>query len=298
MDSLSGLLAFVHAAETGSFVAASEKLAVSASAISKSVARLESELGVRLFNRNTRRLSLTEEGTLFFERARRIVGELEAAESELSRMSDIPRGKLRVSVPAIGYRMLMPFLPEFVARYPEVELDLDFNDRLIDVIAEGMDAVIRSGDVANSQLRSRPLGRFGFVVAGAPAYLAKHGTPKKLGNLHKHVCLRYKFPTTGLLQDWNFDANRPEAKGLNVPVSHTFNSVEALIAATSAGLGLAYLPSFAVRDALAGGTIRAVLADCIVEGGVFSILWPQNRHMMPKLRVFVDFLVEQRVLGD
>lgn len=168
MDNLSGMLAFVRTVQAGSFVGAAERLGISASAVGKSLARLEERLGVRLLNRSTRRISLTDAGTLFFERCQRIVGEVEDAEAELARISDKPRGKLRVSLPAIGYRMLLPILPEFAERYPEIELDLDFNDRLIDVIAEGVDAVIRSGELADSQLKSRTLGPFRFVLVSAP----------------------------------------------------------------------------------------------------------------------------------
>ena len=290
-------MAFVRSAEMNSFVAASERLGVSASAISKSVARLEDELGVRLFNRSTRRLSLTEEGTLFFERCRRIVAEIEEAESELSRLAGMPCGKLRVSVPAIGYRMLMPLLQEFVTRYPKIELDLDFNDRLIDVIAEGVDAAIRSGDMGDSQLKARLWGTFRFVLVGSPNYFSRRGTPQTPIDLAKHACLRYKFPTTGQLQEWQFDAERTGER-IPVPCTHTFNSVEALISASMAGLGIAYLPDFAVREAIGTGTLMPVLDEFVAEGGKFSILWPGNRYMPPKLRVFVDFLTEKRVLGD
>lgn len=297
MESLSGLMAFVRSAEIGSFVAAGERLAVSASAISKSVARLEDELGVRLFNRSTRRLSLTDEGTLFFERGRRIIGEIEEAESELSRLVGTPRGRLRVSVPAIGYRMLMPVLPEFVARYPGVELDLDFNDRLIDVIAEGVDAVIRSGDSSSSQLKVRNLGAYRFVLVGAPGYFASRGTPTNPAELVGHACLRYRFPTTGQLQEWSFVAKPTDVARIEVPSTHTLNSVEALIAALIAGLGIAYLPSFVVREATHAGTLVTVLDDVVAGDGMFSVLWPSHRYMLPKLRVFVDFLVEKKVLG-
>lgn len=298
MESLTGLMAFVRTAELNSFVAASGRLGVSASAVSKSVARLEDELGVRLFNRSTRRLSLTEEGTLFFERARRIIEALEEAQSELSRLTGNPRGKLRVSVPAIGYRMLMPVLTEFVERYPAVELDLDFNDRLIDVIAEGVDAAIRSGDTGHSQLKARSLGTFHFVLVGAPRYLTGRGTPHTPADLVAHACLRYKFPTTGQLQEWAFDAEQIGTTRVEVPTTHTFNSIEALISAATAGLGIAFLPSFTVRDAIGTGALVSILGNWIVEGGTFSILWPGHRTMLPKLRVFVDFLIEKKVLGQ
>ncbi|WP_421187655.1 LysR family transcriptional regulator [Aeromonas sanarellii] len=297
MDSLSGLMAFVRAAEANSFVAASKRLGVSASAISKSVARLEAELGVRLFNRSTRRLSLTEEGALFFDRSQRIVEEIEEAESELSRLAGSPSGKLKIGVPAIGYRMLMPVLPEFTARYPDIRLDFDFNDRLIDVIAEGVDAVIRSGDTGSSQLKARPLGTFRFVVVGAPRYFAERGTPQAPADLVGHDCLRYRFPATGQLQGWGLGTKRTDVPCLSVPTTHTFNSVEGLIYASVAGLGIAYLPDFAVREGIGSGALVSILDDYVVDGGQFSILWPGNRYMAPKLRVFVDFLVDKKVLG-
>lgn len=296
MESLSGLMAFVRTAESNSFVAASERLGVSASAISKSVARLEYELGVRLFNRSTRRLSLTEEGALFFEHGRRIIAEIEEAEFGLSRLNEAPRGRLRVSVPAIGYRMLMPVLPEFAARYPEVELDLDFNDRLIDVIYEGVDAVIRSGTPNDSQLKAHSLGTFRFVLVGAPAYFARRGMPRSPADLEGHACLRYRFPTTGQLQTWTLRVEPADTARTTVPNTHTFNNIEALISAVTVGLGMAYLPDFAVNDALRSGTLISVLEAFIEESGQFSILWPGNRYMLPKLRVFVDFLAGKRIL--
>ncbi len=296
MDSLSGLLAFVRAAEMRSYVAAGERLGVSASAVGKSVARLEDRLGLRLLNRSTRRISLTEEGALFFERCQRIVGEIAEAEAELARLTDAPRGRLRVSLPAAGYRMLMPILPEFARRYPDIELDLDFNDRLVDVIAEGVDAVIRSGDFGNSLLKARKLGSFRFVLVGAPSYFAHRGVPGHPEDLRKHACLRYRFPTTGLLQDWKL-VSQEAAPPLQLPATLTFNSVEGLISAAEAGMGIACLPDFAVREALVAGTLTPVLAAHLDDGGSFSILWPSSRHLLPKLRVFVDFLAQRLVLG-
>lgn len=296
MDSLSGLLAFVRTVEVQSFVAAGERLGISASAVGKSVARLEDKLGVRLLNRSTRRLRLTEEGAMFFERCRRIVEDIAEAEAELSRLLEAPRGKLRVSVPAIGYRMLMPILPEFTRRYPDVELDLDFNDRLIDVIADGVDVVIRSGEIASSQLKMRPLGSFRFVLVGAASYFAARGVPRTPEDLAQHACLRYRFPTTGQLQAWTVEGNAPDLP-LRIPATFTFNNVEALIAAATAGLGIAYVPDFAVRESLNAGALRRVLGDYTTDGGRFSMLWPGSRHLLPKLRVFVDFVAERLVLG-
>lgn len=295
MESLSGLTAFVCAAELGSFVAAAERLGVSASAIGKSVARLEQSLGVRLLNRSTRHLSLSEEGAIFFARSRRIVEEIELAEAEISRWRAAPRGRLRISLPAIGYRMLLPVLPEFRRRYPDIDLDLDCNDRLIDVIAEGVDAVIRSGEFQDSRLQQRKLGYFRFVLVASPGYLRASGNPQTPEDLSRHACLRYRFPNSGQRQQWEFIAGTP-APSLSGGV--TFNNVEALIAAAQAGLGIAYVPDFAVAGLLADGSLCPLLSDYLSAGGQFSLLWPANRHLLPKLRVFVDFLAQQPILNN
>jgi len=252
---------------------------------------------VRLLNRSTRRISLTDEGALFYERGQRIVDQVQEAEAELARLSDTPRGRLRVSLPAIGYRMLLPILPEFSARYPDIELDLDFNDRLIDVIAEGVDAVIRSGELPDSQLKSRNLGPFGFVLIGAPGYFARRGTPQTPQDLERHACLRYKFPGGSVLQQWNLR----QASGVPPLVlgsALTSNNLESLIHAATQGLGIAYVPEFVVCGALADGSLVSVLDDYQQERGKFSILWPSSRHLLPKLRVFVDFLSQRLMLGN
>jgi len=294
VESLSGLSAFVKAAQLGSFVAAAERLGVSASAIGKSVARLEASLGVSLFNRSTRSLSLTEEGALFFERSQRIVMELEEAQQELSRLMAAPRGRLRLSFPAIGYRLLLPLLPGFAARYPEIELDLDFNDRLVDVIGEGYDAVLRSGEFADSRLKARRLGGFQFRLVGSAGYFQQHGTPQTVAELSQHACLLYRFSGSGQLQPWQFNGVDPQALSLNGPL--VFNNLEAQISATRRGLGLIYVPDFAVQEYLESGELQSVLEGEIGHGGQFSLLWPGNRHLLPKLRVLIDYLAEHIAL--
>ncbi len=157
-----------------------------------------------------------------------------------------------------------------MTRYPKIEFDLNFNDRLIDVIAEGVDAAIRSGDMGNSQLKARPLGTFRFILVGAPPYFASCGVPRVPTDLANHACLRYKFPTTGQLQEWQFDAEQAGATRIPVPGTHAFNSVETLISASMAGLGIAYLPDFAVREAIGTGTLMPVLfhSHSMVAGGL------------------------------
>ena len=290
MDNLNGIAAFVRAAETCSFVAAGRLLGVSASAVGKSVARLEEKLGVRLLNRSTRRISLSNEGALFYERCQRILADLGDAEAELSHLAEAPRGKLRVSLPVIGYRFILPLLAEFTQRYPEIELDLDFNDRLIDVVAEGIDVAVRSGVLSDSRLMARELGPFAFSIVSAPAYFARHGVPAMPRDLEQHGCVRYKFPSTGKLQEWQLFRTPGQEGELRLRTVLTCNNIEALIGAATQGVGLAYLPDFLVKDAIARGELQAVLGEYLRHASKFWILWPSSRHLSPKLRVFVDFL--------
>lgn len=288
MDSLNGFVVFVQVAETRSFVAAGRLLGVSASAVGKSVARLEEKLGVRLFHRSTRSVTLTAEGTLFLERSRRILAEIEAAELELSQAAAAPRGRLRVSLPLVS-SLVLPVLGEFMREYPEIELDLDFTDRLVDVIEEGFDAVVRTGDPTDSRLSARRLGSFRSMLVASPDYLARRGTPKVPADLLEHTCLHYRFPNSGKLELWALRraAGEPE---LTLPTSMICNNIETRVCFALQGLGIAYLPEFSIREPLADGRLRAVLADHAERAGVFHVLWPASKHPSPKVRAFVDFL--------
>ncbi len=293
MDSFSGLESFVRAADLQSFARAGRDLGISASAVGKNVARLEAQMGVRLFHRTTRQVRLTAEGAMFHERCRRILDELGDARAMLQDAVATPRGRLRVSLPTIGYRFLLPILPAFKARYPEIELDLDFNDRLVDVVAEGVDVAIRSGELVDSQLVARRLGPFSFVLAASPAYLAQHGVPQVPADLARHRCLRYKFVTGGKIEDWDLPGLPPQ-----LPPGLVCNNMEAMLGAAVAGLGIAYMPDFLARDALRRGELQRVLAPHLVRRGQFSALWPSSRQLSPKVRAFVDFAGEHMFRGD
>ncbi len=242
LDSLNGFVVFVQVAETRSFVAAGRLLGISASAIGKSVARLEDRLGVRLFHRSTRSITLTAEGTLFLERSRRILAEIEAAQLELSQASAAPRGRLRVSLPLVS-SLVLPVLGEFMRAYPEIELDLDFTDQLVDVIEDGFDAVVRTGAPADSRLSARRLGAFGYLLVASPGYLAQRGTPRVPEDLLQHSCLHYRYPHSGKLEPWVLRraAGAPE---LQLPTSMICNNIETRLCFALQGLGIAYLPDF------------------------------------------------------
>lgn len=288
MDSLSGFTVFVQVAETRSFVAAGRLLGISASAVGKSVARLEEKLGVRLFHRSTRSITLTAEGLLFLERSRRILSEIEAAELELAQATTTPRGRLRVSLPLVS-SLVLPVLGEFMRAYPEIELDLDFTDRLVDVIEEGFDAVVRTGQPSDSRLSARRLGTFQTLLVASPDYLTRHGTPRVPADLLSHTCLHYRYSNTGKLETWPLRRGRG-APELPLPTSMICNNIETRLCFALQGLGIACLPDFAVRELLATGQLQTVLNAHVARAGVFHVLWPASKHPSPKVRALVDFL--------
>lgn len=290
MDSLNRLALFVQVTESQSFVAAGRVLGISASAVGKGIARLEEHLGVRLFHRNTRSINLTVEGSLFLERCRRILGELEAAEHELSQNTQEPSGRLRVSLPLV-LGLFPVVLPTFMRRYPGIELDLDFSDRLVDVVEEGFDVVVRSGTPEDSRLHGRLIGTFQLKLVGSPAYFAERGIPRRPADLEQHACLHYKFPSTGKIQKWPLNLLPGESEP-QLPSTLVCNQADTLIRIASAGLGIACLPDFAIRDALANGELHTVLDERNRHTGQFQALWPCYKQMPTRLRVFVDFLAE------
>lgn len=289
MDKLSGLSAFVKTAELGSFVAAARVLNISASAAGKAVARLEQQMGVRLLQRSTRRIQLTEEGRLFHERCRRILDDLDDAQAMLSHAMEVPRGRLRISTPIVSYHFLLPVIPDFRARYPQVELDIDFNDRIVDLIEEGIDIAIRSGDLPDSRLVSRPLQPYRQLLCASPAYLARHGTPRTAGDLAQHTAVRFRYPNSGKVKMWPTLPASAETE-LRPSTALTCNNMEAVLGATLRGLGIGHMPDFLVAQALSEGTLVRVLDELNDVGGHFNALWPSSRHLSPKVRVFVDHL--------
>nr|WP_071917280.1 LysR family transcriptional regulator [Bradyrhizobium japonicum] len=288
MESLTGIVAFVRAAEALSFVGAGRLLGISASAVGKNVSALERSLGVRLLHRSTRRVNLTAEGRLFYDRCRRILEDLNDAEAMISQSASTPRGRLKVSLPTAGHRFLVPVLPQFCQLYPEIELDLDFTDRLVDLIDEGVDVAIRSGTLPDTRLMSRKLGPFRFLLCASGAYLARRGIPQKPKDLEAHSCLRFRFPGGEALQDWSLSTTGDVAVA-KTPQSASFTNLEAIRLAAVLGLGIAHLPDFVARDAIADGLLQSLLDEYLLEPAYFSAVWPSSRQLSPKIRVFVDF---------
>ncbi|MES1924187.1 LysR family transcriptional regulator [Salinisphaera sp. T31B1] len=286
MDRINSLALFVQVADTRSFVAAGRHLALSASAVGKSVARLEKRLGVRLFHRSTRSMTLTAEGRLLLARSRRILAEAEAAEIELAQVRDAPRGRLRVSLPLMG-SLVLPVLSDFMQAYPDIQLDLDFSDRMVDVIDEGFDVVLRVGRPVDSRLASRPLGEFAIRLVASPGYIERYGKPRQPSDLADHRCLHYRYPHSGKLEPW------PLAEPAAVPVTMTCNNIETHPRLALDGLGIACLPDFVVRESLDRGSLRPMLPGRAGRTAMLHALRPAGRHPAPKVRVFVDYLRTQ-----
>jgi len=283
VDNLLGITSFVRTAELQSFVGAARVLGLSPSAVGKNVAKLETALNVRLLHRTTRRVRLTDEGALFLERCRRILDDLREAEIAVSDAGAVPRGTLRVSLPTIGYRFLVPHLPAFRAAYPHVELDLHCNDRLVDLIEEGMDVAIRGGELADSSLVARTLGTFTFVLCASPAYIEVHGHPNSVDGLGSHDAVRFRYPGSGQLQPWPIRIDQHPRTIL------ACSNMEGVRAAAVNGLGIAYMPDFLAEDAVRTGGLCRLLDAEVRSEGQFSLVWPSARLVSSRLRAFIDF---------
>lgn len=289
MESFQCLLAFVKAVDGGSFVAAARALEVSASAIGKSVARLEQDTGVRLLQRSTRRLHLTDEGRAFYQRCKTVLEELDEARAVLTRSATQPSGRLRVCAPIVAQTFLAPWVPAFLARYPELELDLYFSDHALDLVEEGLDLAIRSGDLPDSRWVSRPLHGFSLQLYAAPSYLSRYGEPHTLDALAQHAAVRFRHPGTGRLLDW------PLRQGGMQPRIRTVlacNYMEAVRDAAIQGLGLACMPDFLAQEPVLRAALRPVLTDAVGAQGRYHALWPSKQYLPRKVRVLVDSLAE------
>ena len=288
MDNLASMSVFVRAADARSFTDAGAQLGVSPSAIGKTIARLEERLGVRLFHRSTRSITLTPEGVMYLESCRRIFFEIDIAEQELALTKGAPLGLLRVSLPMVGM-LLTPVISRFLATYPQITLDLDFSDKLVNVIEDGFDVVVRTGESIDSRLTARILGTFSLQLVASPAYLKKAGTPTQPTDLLRHACLHHKFPTVGKLERWPLKSV-DDSTELHLPVAAVASTIEPLITMAESGLGIACVPDFAVRGQLADGALIQVLSRFTEHTGRFRALWPSSRYLSPKVRAFVDFM--------
>ena len=225
---------------------------------------------------------------MYLESCRRIFFEIDIAEQELALTKGAPLGLLRVSLPMVGM-LLTPIISRFLATYPQITLDLDFSDKLVNVIEDGFDVVIRTGESIDSRLTARILGTFSLQLVASPAYLKKAGTPTQPTDLLRHACLHHKFPTVGKLEHWPLKSV-DDSTELHLPVAAVASTIEPLITMAESGLGIACVPDFAVRGQLADGALIQVLSRFTEHTGRFRALWPSSRYLSPKVRAFVDFM--------
>jgi DNA-binding transcriptional LysR family regulator len=300
---LNAFAVYAKVVELGSFTAAAEALKLSKSMVSRHISTLEDTLGVRLLNRTTRKLSLTEAGTVVFERASRIVAEADEAERDAVCIEGAVRGKLRINAPmSFGIRELGPVLPKFLARYPELTVELTLNDRLVDLMEEGFDVSLRASRLVDSSFIARQLAPVRRLIVGTPDYFKTHGTPKHPHDLASHTGLLYALmprPETIEFRDRNGKVLQVEMKG---PL--LCNNADAMEGALMAGAGFMVSPDFICHEDLRAGRLVSVLDDWAPPPLTLHIIYPHTRHLSAKVRAFVDFAAEEfgpgkaRWLGD
>ncbi|HUH37932.1 MAG TPA: LysR family transcriptional regulator [Spongiibacteraceae bacterium] len=281
-----GIYEFVRVVECDSFSGAAERLGISNSQVSKLVARLEDRLGVRLLNRTTRRLTLTEEGEHFYLRCKRTIDEFESAEQDLSSLQNDPRGTLRINMAgSFQEHFIVPMLADFLKAYPGLSVELDFSDQPLNLVSHGHDVAICEGELADSSLVARKLADNHHYLVAHPDYLARHGSPQTVDELQQHNCL------TGAQRVWSLSDG---TRQLQVKVQGNWQSKNeaALLSAARAGLGIAQLPFFSVLEDIAQGRLVQVLPAWSQHTSPVWIIYPQSRHLTAKVRVFVDYLVD------
>jgi len=292
MDQFSALKAFCRVVEAGGFSAAATELNVSHTVMSKQVRQLETLLGAQLLNRTTRRLSLTEAGQTYYERARRILDDVHEASLAVSQHHAAPSGTLRINAPmAFGTLDMAQWLPRFMARYPQLKIDLVCNDRFVDLIEEGFDVAVRlARDMPDSSLMARKLATATTMLVASPSYLERHGIPRTPQELTQHNCLTYTVVPKP--NEWVFANVDGTRSTVTVSGSFQANTGLALRSAALAGVGITTTASFIVHDDLARGALVPVLPGYTLRARDLYAVYPQNRHLSPKVRAFVDFAAE------
>lgn len=290
MDRLTEMEAFAMVVDQGGFTDAAKKLGISKSAVSKHIAALEARLGARLLNRTTRRVSPTEIGLAYYDRARRVLNDAGEADALVMAMQSAPSGVLRVSVATdFGVMLLSPILGDFLQEYPDITINMVLNNRYVELISEGFDMAIRMGDLEDSSLRARKLTETTRRMVASPSYFQTYGRPLKIDDLNDHKLLHYSSQASGNV--WKLTAPSGEKRQVRSAGWLTVNDGQSLLNAAIAGLGIAYLPSFLYHSALKKGQVEIALPDLPVEiVGIYAV-YPPGRFTQPKVRAFIDFLV-------
>jgi LysR family transcriptional regulator, regulator for bpeEF and oprC len=292
MDQLQCMRTFMRVADLHSFTRAADALGLSRAVVSTHVAELERHLRCQLFQRTTRRVGLTSDGAEYLARCQRILAELEAADQALQRTRRDVQGRLRVDVPVVfGRALLMPALPKFTARYPDLQLEVQFNDRVVDLIAEEVDLALRAGPVREPQLIARRIVGTYLLTCASPEYLRTHGTPASPDDLRHHRLVGLLGAGDRRPRRWVFQ-HGTQRRTLNLPFNVAFNSVEAQILAGIRGAGVVQAMDLVVAEALAAGKLQVILRDWSAPGAAISVVCRRALRDSPKIRVFADFAAD------
>lgn len=291
MRNLTDIAVFATVVDRGSFTAAAEALEISKAAVSKYVGRLEDRLGARLLNRTTRRLTLTEAGAVLYDQAHTALADIEAAEASVMELSGAPRGRLRVTAPAyFGNAFLMPIVSRFLADYPDISLELDLDNRIVDLVEQRFDVAIRITTLTDSSLVARRLAEVGLVTVAAPAYLALHGTPAQPQALRDHVALTYSVDRTP--DEWSYVDSRGDPLSVRVQGCLRCNNDDALKQAALDGVGIARFPELFVHEELSDGRLVRLFGAYEPPPASLCAVFPSRANLAPKVRVFVDYLAQ------
>ena len=292
MNKLKAMQVFVRVVETGGMTRAADSLQMPKATATTLIQRLEAALGVKLLIRTTRSVSVTTDGAAYYPRCVAILTQIRETEESLAQRHATPTGRLRVDVPTLMARsVIVPALPSFFARYPDIDIQLGCSERRADLIEEGIDCAVWSGELEDSTLIARRVGQLYFGTCAAPSYLVAHGQPRHPDELNEHRCINHFSPRTGKIFDWVFAKN-----GIRVQTSlrgHiALDDENSYVTAAEAGLGVAQIPAFVLKEAMERGSLELVLGDWFPEPAPLHVVYPENRHLSSKIRVFVDWVAE------
>ncbi|HEV3011157.1 MAG TPA: LysR family transcriptional regulator [Burkholderiales bacterium] len=297
MDRLSAIKVFAQVVESGSFAKAADRLGLSTSATSRHVAELEGHLQTRLLNRTTRRVSLTESGRAFYERAVQLLADLEEAEQEAARAAVVPRGTIRLTTSVnFGVRHLAPAIADFLAEHAEVRFDISLADRVVDLVEEGFDLGVRVGTAGSENLVARKLGETRLVPCAAPVYLAAHGAPQVPEDLERHNCLTYEYVVPRNL--WRFRDASGRERAVRVSGTLHTNNGDLLAEAAARGAGIVFEPAFIVGPDVRAGRLVPLLQEFMPPPVPIYAVYPSRKHLSAKVRRFVEFLITRFAHGQ
>jgi LysR family transcriptional regulator for bpeEF and oprC len=292
MNKLQAMEVFVHVVDAGGFTRAAETMQLPKATVSTLIQALEATLAVKLLHRTTRQVSVTADGAAYYERCLRILADVREAEESLSRTRLTPSGRLRVDISSgLANSILIPALPDFFARFPDIMLELGCSDRPVDLIEEGVDCAVRGGALPDSGLIARRIGVMHFTTCAATSYLQRRGRPQHPNELAQHQCVNYFSAKTGKIYEWDFSRN---GERVQMPLSGhiALNDSNAYVKAGVAGLGIVQMANFMLQPLVMQGALEVILPEWTTDPMPVHVVYPQNRHLSAKVRVFVEWIAE------